>query len=1041
MTRRTGVFIFVSAIALAALIIPIERRSDGGFARAKFATSSASAVGGTRAAAPGSQNAVALTARTPATNASLNLASSRARAQAGRAGLAPGMPAAAAKGLPKPLPVTFEPNLGQADANTQYIARGAGYTLQLTRSGLTISAVAAARRGAKGELTRLRTQPSNHAAAQPLRIGVNFVNARMGAAEPLQPLTARVNYLTAKTTLRNLPTFAQVQYRNVYPGIDLRYYGSSAGLEHDWTVRPGGDPAQIRWRMAGCEALHVTGSGDLLCQSKGQKFVFSRPKAYQALGAQARPVAASYALAANDEVGMRLGSYDRRHAVVVDPVLSLLTFLGGTSQDQIQGVAVDSSGNIYVTGLTTSTNFPTQGPEQSSNKGGEDVFVSKLDPTGAKLLYSTYLGGSGDDQGTAIAVDGSGDAYVTGLTFSTDFPVTSGAYQATLSGADDAFVAELDATGSTLKFATYFGGSGNDQANAIAVTSSGNAAIAGTTLSADLPVTPGVFQSKLAGASNGFIAEIGATGGSLVFSTYLGGAAADQINGLTLDSSGNIYVVGSTTSSNFPVSALGFQPTYGGNADGFVTKLLPGATGIVYSSYLGGSDVDVANGIALDGTRAAYVTGYTKSKFNFPITSGAFQPNLGGGRDAFAAKVASDGQSLVYCTYLGGSLDDTGASIGVDSAGEATVVGYTYSPDFPVALGASQSTLAGDDDAFVTKLKASGGGELFSTFLGGTASDEAYAVALDSSGNLYVGGITSSSDLKTTAGALQPALASAPDGFIAKFTNSAVAALQPTSITFPTQAMKTTSSPVGIAVTSTGEIPLNIGTITITGDFAETDNCANTTLPTNASCTINVTFTPTAAGTRTGTLTINDNALNAPQTVPLTGSEGDFTMTLSPTSATIAGGSSTNSTVTVTPANDYAQTITFTCTGAPQGGTCSLSPTKLTMNGVDQQTVNVNVTSAAQTTQVLPFGRDPWLPGLGLLGLLGITSLLFMASFGRGRRRLVWIGAAVLLAAAVTTGCSRKFSPYTPAGTYNVNITGTDANNTSHSVIFSVVVD
>ena len=381
------------------------------------------------------------------------------------------------------------------------------------------------------------------------------------------------------------------------------------------------------------------------------------------------------------------------------------TFLGGSGGASGYGITVDGAGEAYVTGETASTDFPTTaGAYQTTKAGSNDVFITKLNATGSSLVYSTYLGGGTIDIGQGIAVDSAGNAYVSGYTLSTDFPTTAGAFQTT-GGGYNAFVTKLNAAGSGLIYSTYLGGSNVDAAGGIALDSSGNAYVTGYTYSTNFPTTLGAFQTTFGGGSgDAFVTKLNAAGSGLIYSTYLGGSGEDGGSKLEVDGAGNAYVTGATASTNFPTTPGAYQTTLAGAHDAFITKLNAAGSGLIYSTYLGGTDVDQASGIAFDGAGNAYVSGYTLST-DFPTTAGAFQTTYGGSGDAFVTKLNAAGSGLIYSTYLGGSAEDRVYGIAVQGAGEAYVAGYTYSGNFPVSAGAFQTTLGGTFTAFVTKLQ------------------------------------------------------------------------------------------------------------------------------------------------------------------------------------------------------------------------------------------------------------------------------------------------------------------------------------------------
>ena len=429
--------------------------------------------------------------------------------------------------------------------------------------------------------------------------------------------------------------------------------------------------------------------------------------------------------------------------LIIDPVLVYSTYLGGTSSERGRGIAVDASGNAYATGETSSTGFPTASPVQASSGGGRDAFVTKFNTAGNGVVYSTFLGGSGTDIGVGIAVDASGNAYVTGNTFSTDFP-TSSPFQAANGGSSDAFVAKLNPAGSALVYSTYLGGSSFDSGAGIALDSSGNAYVTGRVSSTDFP-TASAFQASLGGTSgnDAFVTKFNPAGSALTYSTYLGGSLSDIGIGIATDTSGNAYVVGATRSTDFP-TANPFQSSFAGVDDAFVTKLNPAGGALVFSTYLGGSGDEEGDGIAVDGSGNVYVSGSTDST-DFP-TANPFQAANAGSDDAFVTKFSATG-SAVYSTYLGGSGFECGAfGLDVDASGNAYAAGCTLSTDFPTVDPIQASNAGGGGDVYVTKLNPSGSALVYSTYLGGTGFDGALEVAVDSSGNAYVVGETDSTD-------------------------------------------------------------------------------------------------------------------------------------------------------------------------------------------------------------------------------------------------------------------------------------------------------
>lgn len=545
----------------------------------------------------------------------------------------------------------------------------------------------------------------------------------------------------------SLPTFAEIRYRDLYPGIDLLYLGSGHagdGLKSEFDVAAGADPSRIA--LAYSRPVKIDADGNLVAGEGAETLCEKRPDVYQDTAHGRVQVAARYRLLDAHTAAFELGFYDPNLPLIIDPVISYATYLGGSNEGAVTGTAVDSSGNLYVTGWTLAVDFPTLSPAQSANGGSIDAFVVKLNSTGTALIYATYIGGKGVDQATAIAVDSAGEAYVTGSTASYNFPLVS-PIRTTLGGSKNAFVLKLNSAGNALLFSTYLGGTASDAGTGIALDSSANAWVVGDTQSANFPVNR-PMQQLFAGGTDIFISMF-TSAGALNFSTFWGGTGVEHAGGVALDASGNIYVAGGTYSVDLPVVAA-LQPRNAGNQDAFVMKFdfSGSSAAIIYATYLGGSGTatgEQANAITADANGNAYVTGVTNST-NFPVTAGTVQTAYGGSQDAFITKLNPTGSALVYSTYLGGSSFDWANGIGIDSAGDAYIAGYTSSYDFPIT-GQIQPTLNGLYNSFVTILNSTGGVLAFSTYYGGTGSDTANAIAVDSSGNMFIGGQTSSINL------------------------------------------------------------------------------------------------------------------------------------------------------------------------------------------------------------------------------------------------------------------------------------------------------
>lgn len=656
------------------------------------------------------------------------------------------------------LPLSFEANRGQTAAGVDFLARGHGYTLFLSAEEAVLSLHA----GGAG--------PDPHDTAT-AHLRMNVVGGAPDAASGQEELPGKVNSFTGNDRAAwrtNIPTYAKVLYANVYPNIDLVYYGNQGRLEYDFVVRPGSDPSAISLRFDGPDGLQLDEHGNLLLRLGARTITQLRPFAYQDQDGTRVPVPAGYRVGSDGLVRFDLGAHDRATPLVIDPVLAYSTYLGGSNFDSASSIALDAFGNAVVAGETSSPDFPTTlGAFQSTLAAPRDAFVAKLSLLGNTLIYSTFLGGSGDDVGKSVALDGSGNAHVTGETKSTDFPTTLAAFQNALAGPKDAFVTTLNQQGNALLYSTYLGGTDEDGGLAVAVGPSGNTVVTGLTTSTDFPTTLGAYQTARAGRGEVFVTKLNPAGTGLVYSTYIGGTNDEAGQGIALDVSENAYVTGYTLSLNYPTTPGVVQPVLGGHFDAFVTKVNPLGTALVYSTFIGGTETDGGQGIVVDSSGAAYFAGGTLST-NFPTTPGAFQTVNAGSFDAFVAKLNPSGSAFIYSTYLGGSTDDLANGIAIDASGSAYLTGYTFNQgNFPTA-SAFQATNAGGFDAFVTKLNPQGAALEYSSFLGGSIADLGLGIAADTSGNAYVVGRTDSNDFPTTIAAFQPVGDSGETAFVAK---------------------------------------------------------------------------------------------------------------------------------------------------------------------------------------------------------------------------------------------------------------------------------
>lgn len=674
------------------------------------------------------------------------------------------------------LPLSFELNQGQTDPQVKFLARGPGYMLFLTGT----EAVLALRDGAHASQDSFGRKKSQKRDSQQ-----DILRMRILGANPESQITGidqrpgRSNYYKGndpKKWQTNIANYASVRYSEIYPGIDMLYYGRQQELEYDFIVAPGADPQTITIAFEGVDKLALDEQGNLMLRTKRSEVIQQAPVIYQEAGGARQTVSGKYVLKGEREVGFEIGAYDTGKPLVIDPVLRYLSYLGGSGLDQALGIAVDAAGNAYVTGETISADFPTSTPHES-NFGS--LYVTKFNAQGTNTLYSTVLDGEAEDSAEGIAVDSDGNAYVVGTSVSDAYPILS-AFQPEPNRRrafdDEVVVSKLDADGG-LTYSTYLGGNDVDHGIAIAISASRRMYITGFTFSGNFPAKneyQGFGVSGVFSSGKVFVTVLESNGQSLVYSTALKGADFDQGNGIAVDAVGNAFVVGQTESQGFPVKNA-FQPNSGdnGNAvDAFVAKINPtqaGEASLIFSTFLGGSGTDEAHAVAVTPQGRVHVTGVTGST-NFPLKNALDSTNQV--NEAFVSVFSSTG-SLTFSTFLGGSGIEEGNGIAVDAAGLVYVTGRTGSPNFPPALP-FQSILRGTQDAFVTKIRV--GGEspaiVSSSFLGGSGNDTGRAIAVLGTSSIYVAGITESTNLNTTpANVFQGtsnASSAAPDGFVTK---------------------------------------------------------------------------------------------------------------------------------------------------------------------------------------------------------------------------------------------------------------------------------
>jgi uncharacterized repeat protein (TIGR01451 family) len=1079
------------------------------------------------------------------------------------------------------LPLMFEPNQGQAnldssDPRVKFIARGSGYSLML---------------GSEGAILNLRSPnpPSPNASKHaPATAQIESLRMKLAHSNPNASLTAsdllpsKSNYILGNDPAKwqhDVPQFARVRYENVYPGINLAFYGNQGRLEYDFQVAPGSDPAQAELEFDGAKHMELQ-DGNLVIEAEGGAVRLDAPRIYQQVDGRQQPVAGSFALRADNHVGFAIGPYDHTRELIIDPVLSYSTYFGGAGDEHSSQVAVDSVGNIYLAGSTTSTNLPAVGVFQTTLKGTQNVYIAKINPlTGANgLVYVTYLGGNGVDTPAGIAVDGAGNPYVAGTTSSTNFPTTDTGYQQVpepgSAGTQHVFVTQLNNNVNGIatalgQYSSYLSGNGDDIASGMTIDTKGNVYVTGTTTSSDTS-SPSVqfpasylpqalpYQNIPRASIQFFVTKVN-TGaprtGSIAYSTYFGGGNFDTTTpiavggGIAVDVNQNIYFTGTTNftytgcqgcnTTDFPIlnayqPCLNQQPpavivnpptctdTGSGLSDAFVAKLNPTAgqgAQLLWSTYFGGAATDSGTGIAVDsGAANVYLTGTTNSPNVTTLTTFAayqlclnnlFDPTTKActatspaANDAFVARLTNPATntttitnvSLTYFSYLGGSNDEAGLAIAVDSENGAIITGWTKSPssatgtnsgDFPVfpAPNPIQSQLNGTQDAFVARLNTiavTGQNTVASwaNYFGGSGLDQGTSITLDSNETIYMAGDTNSTNLQV-AKPFQTLNGGGYDAFVTQLGTAASLSVTGSLSLGTNQIYVSAGSPATFTYIVTNNGPDLAHNIVVTDDIrpettkvALTFNSASSTASTGCSqggtgtsisCTIpslqagstaTVTFvlTPTpnsdggSARFNGGTVTVSGGNNITPVFTSVSATMSDFTLTASPSSVTvpIAGAPATYE-LQLTPNPVYASNITLTCSGTPTGSSCNFSPASVNLSSASPAapTLVISTTARPITVPVASlFSRHfyaLWLPvpGLALLGL----------GMGRDRRRRRIAGilllCAVLMLIVLQPACSGTTTQPppsgTPAGSYPIVVTATSGSDTKSTSINLVV--
>lgn len=831
------------------------------------------------------------------------------------------------------LPLSFEANRGQAGEEVRYLSRTNDRHIYLTNSGAFIGVSYFSGTGTKNDEDLVKME----------LVG----STRQPEVSGTQELPGKVNYLIGNDPENwhtEIPTYGRVRYRGAYRGVDIVFYGNQRELEFDAVIAPGADPSGIRLRFQGSRGISLQPDGTLTIRTPHSSIAFRKPELYQDVDGKRIPVEGGFSLV-GDQVSFRVGHYDSTRELVIDPTLVYSTYFG--YGQVISDMAVDSAGEVCVTGSTNGSKIPvTPGVYQYNSAQGAPGYVSCLNAAGTQLRYSTYFGGTRSDYPVSIAMDAAGNVYLAGSTYSADFPVKAGSYLTTKPSSTSyysGFVSKLGSNGTTLVWSTYLGGTGGDVISGAAIDSAGNAYVTGTTVSKDFPTKNAPQNTyKTFGVITGFVAAIGSTGATLIYSSYLGGSGGDYPAAVALDSTANAYVTGYTDSSDFPTTASAFQKTRIGGGACFVTKVPATGGTWTYSTLVSGTGYCQARAIAVD-SRGQATFGGQAGGSDFPVTPLAFQKTnatySNSQSTGFVAQLNPAGSKLTIGSYLGGSANsDQVNSVALDSNGQIYLTGRAYSKDFPVTSDAlyPNARTGSADVGFVTVVSADGSSRVYSTYLGGSSEDKPAAIRLDSGGSIYVAGYTSSSDFPVTQGALEytyspPApYSSLSEAFITKV--SGLAATVTATPTFsPASGTYTSAQTVTISDATTG------ATI-----YYTTDGSTPTTSSTKYTSAITVSASTTINAIATATGHSNSSVATATYTIG-----GVTPAAATPTFSPVSGTYTSAQTVTISDATTGA-TIYYTT----DGSTPTASSTKYTgaISVGASTTINAIATAAGYAT-------------------------------------------------------------------------------------------
>ncbi len=669
------------------------------------------------------------------------------------------------------LPLRFELNVGQVDAHVDYLVRTGGFVLFLAPDE------AVYQRG--GSFVRMQL-----VGADP--------DARREAVDQLPGVS---NYLIGNDPSRwrtNVPSFGEVRFASVYPGVDLRYYESDRALEYDVVVAPGADPSAVSWKIEGADSVTIDPAGDLVITSAMGTLRQHAPVMYQERDTSCSRVPGSFVLFGTDTVAFDVGDYDRDRPLVIDPTIAYSTYLGGANGSEVfEDIGVGLDGSTYIGGATESATFPLDGALQGFG-GVYDMYLTRLSPSGSELVFSTYIGGAMSDFLMGCAIESDGGVAIAGTTQSDDFP-TANAFQPALAGSRSGIVARINPEGNAFVFSTYLGGTQGDVCNDVAVGPNGDVYTAGVALSSDFP-TSNPLDATLSGGQDGFVARFDATG-SLLASTYIGGSFHENFYRIAVDPAGAVYVAGNSDSTDYP-TAGGAQPTLGGELDVVVTKFNAELSSILYGTYLGGASRESPYAMDVDSNGAAYIGGYTLSS-DYPVRN-PVQASFGGDEDGFVTKLNPSGATIDFSTFIGAEGFDYVGCVASRTPGVVYAGGASDVTPFAIVnpIPGSHATPVAFD-GFIVKIDTTAPEIVFSTLIGGDDNEAVSGLAIDALGSVYAAGDTRSADFPVVD-PFQPAIQpTGYDTFVTKITE-----VIPPDIT-GAQSLVVSGKPFRIKVTGT----------------------------------------------------------------------------------------------------------------------------------------------------------------------------------------------------------------------------------------------